>query len=288
MRRPSSLLVLLGAILAVAGCHALEDRFVFQPRPAPNRPLPPSQSLLQDVELRLRDGTAIHARWCPHPGSQVALLYCHGNAGNLEGRARAVRELWEALGASVFIFDYPGFGQSEGQPSEAGCYAAADAAYDWLVGRQGVPPDRLVLYGESLGGGVAVDLASRRPHRALVLVRTFTSVPDVAQEHFGWLPVRWLMRNRFDSLAKIGRCRQPIFIAQATDDQLVPFEHGKQLRDAAGERATFFALEKCGHNGPLPPELYAALSRFLAALAGPPINGSQPGPRESPPACEPP
>src|SRR5262249_11571951 len=150
-------------------------------------------SSLQDVELHTADGTAIHARWRPHPASRGALLYCHGNAGNLEKRGWAVRELGEALGESVLIFDYPGYGRSGGEPGEAGCYAAADAAYEWLVRDCGVRAEDILLYGESLGGGVAVDLASRRPHLALILVRTFTSVPDVAQGQFGWLPVRRLV-----------------------------------------------------------------------------------------------
>jgi pimeloyl-ACP methyl ester carboxylesterase len=110
---------------------------------------------------------------------------------------------------------------------------------------------------------VAVDLAARRPHRALVLVRTFTSVPDVAQAHSGWLPVRWLVSNRFDNREKLRSCKQPVLIAQAEDDPLVPPEHGRQLLAAAGPHATLVTLQKCGHNDPLGPKFYAALRHFL-------------------------
>lgn len=260
--------VFVGAstFFGTAGCCALENKMVYAPTRCAASP-PPPPSLVQDVALHTADGTAIHARWCPFPGSTGAILYCHGNAGNLEERAPPVRALWMAARESVLIFDYPGFGRSEGEPSEAGCYAAAEAAYDWLVHTRQIPPQRIVLYGESLGGGVAVDLASRRAHRALVLVKTFTSIPDVAQSLFNPLPVRRLVSNHFDNLGKISQCRQPIFIAQANGDRLVPFHQGERLRDACDGRATFFILHKSDHNDPLPPAFYEALQKFLMTSA---------------------
>ena len=265
MIRPYTPAVLMaGALLGLFGCCVLENKMLFHPVRSDNEPLP-AESPVRDVELRTVDGTTVHARWVPHSDSKGAVLYCPGNAGNLEMRGRAVRELSKALGESSLIFDYPGYGQSEGRPSESGCYAAADAAYDWLVQSQGVPARTIVVYGESLGGGVAVDLASRRPHRALVLVRTFTSVPDVAQSLFGWLPVHGLVTNQFDNLAKIALCKQPLFIAHADADQLMPFDHGQRLLEASGTNATLFTLAGKGHNDPLSPEFYTALRRFLAA-----------------------
>lgn len=264
MIRPFVLSVLFsGSLLALLGCCSLEDGLLYHPVRSEKKPLP-AESAFQDIEFRTPDGAIVHARWCPRAGSEGALLYCHGNAGNLESRGRQVWELRETLDESILIFDYPGFGRSEGRPSEAGCYAAADAAYDWLVQSQGLAPENLLLYGESLGGGVAVELASRRPHRALILVRTFTSIPDVAQDHLGWLPVRCLISNRFDNLAKIPLCKQPTFIAQADADHLVPFAHGQRLLKASGPNATLFTLPGSGHNDPLSSEFYSALRRFLA------------------------
>lgn len=253
-----------GAMLGMLGCCVVENKMLYHPVRSDNEPLP-DESSVQDVELRTANSTTIHARWVPHSESKGTVLYCPGNAGNLEMRGRAVRELSQALGESILIFDYPGFGKSEGQPSESGCYAAADAAYDWLVLSQGVAPATIVLYGESLGGGVAVELASRRPHRALVLVRTFTSVPDVAQSLFGWVPVHGLVTNQFDNLAKIALCKQPIFIAHADADRLMPFAHGQRLLEASDANATIFTLSGKGHNDPLSPEFYTALRHFLAA-----------------------
>src|SRR5262245_46618727 len=173
----------------------LENRLVFHPTSAGSHWLQPDPVPAQDVELTSRDGTRIHAWWCPRPGSEGAVLYCHGNAGNLSFRRGALAEWLHHFGESVLIFDYPGLGRSAGSPTEDGCYAAAEAAFDWLTGSQGVAPERVVLYGKSLGGGVAVELALRRPHRALVLANTFTSLPDMAQKLYPWLPARWLART---------------------------------------------------------------------------------------------
>jgi fermentation-respiration switch protein FrsA (DUF1100 family) len=201
------------------------------------------------------------------------VLYCHGNAGNLSHRASAITSWQKELGQSVLIFDYPGFGRSEGKPDEAGCYAAANAAYDWLTQVQKVPPERILLYGGSLGGGVAVDLASRQPHRALVLVKTFTSIPDVAQSVYPWLPARWLVRSRFDNLEKIRQCTQPVFIAHGTADRLVPFAQGERLFAAANEPKRFLAMPGIDHNSGVTPAFYSTLRDFLAQVEQP---GRQP------------
>jgi fermentation-respiration switch protein FrsA (DUF1100 family) len=179
--------------------------------------------------------------------------------------------LEQGLGLSLLVFDYPGYGRSGGSPSEAGCYAAADAAYAWLMETGRVPAEEIVLYGESLGGGVAVDVASRRPHRALVLVKTFTTLPDVGQGQFPWLPVRWVMRNRFDSLAKIGRCRRPVFVAHGTDDGLVPYALGRRLYDAANEPKAFVAVDGATHGTRLEDTFLGDLKQFLDrhATSGP-------------------
>jgi uncharacterized protein len=150
--------------------------------------------------------------------------------------------------------------------------AAADVAYDWLTSTAKIPADRIILMGVSLGGGVAVDLASRRPAQALVLVKTYTSMPDVAAHLLPWLPVRHLMLNQFDSLAKISRCTQPLFVVSGTRDRLVPYDHGPLLYGAGNEPKQFYPLIGSRHNEPLPPDFYAALSGFLAATtaANPP------------------
>jgi fermentation-respiration switch protein FrsA (DUF1100 family) len=246
---------------------ALENSFVYHPTTAAEdwQPLPDAD--VQDVDLLSADGTRIHGWWLPRKGATGAVLFFHGNAGNLSQRGGTVVLLRERLGESVLVVDYPGFGKSGGRPSESGCYAAADAAYDWLTKSQLIPGNRVILYGASLGGGVAVDLASRRNYRALILVSTFTSVPDAGAEHFPWLPVRWLMRNRFDSLAKIAKCQGPVFIAQGTADTLTPFHHGERLFEAAREPKKFCPMPGAGHEEVMSELCFKEFSAFLRDTA---------------------
>jgi fermentation-respiration switch protein FrsA (DUF1100 family) len=245
-----------------------ENRLVFRPVPASEEWTDPPDPRIQDVTLQSADGTRIHAWWCPPEGwepAHGATLYCHGNYGNLSQRGQSILR-WQAppLRQAVLIFDYPGYGKSAGKPSEAGCYAAADAAYDWLVRQQRVPAERVLLHGGSLGSGVAVELGSRRPNRGLALVAPFTSVPDMAQTLYPWLPARWFVRNQFNNLAKIGCCTTPIFIAHGTADRVVPFAQGERLFAAANEPKRFLPMEGLDHHHTPGPEFYAALADFLA------------------------
>ena len=262
MRRFALMLSFAGFVL---GCTSMENRVLFHPRTYDTHE-PPAPTT-QDVTLETPTGAKISARWRPIPGSQGAILFCPGNAGNLQSRQTATQTLGVALTESVLIFDYPGYGKSEGAPSEQGCYEAASAAYQWLVKEQKIAPERIILYGESLGGAVAVDQATKVPHAALVLERTFTSVPDVADYQMPLFPGYWVMTNRFDSLAKIPQCRRPIFIAAADKDKMIPFKQSEQLRKACNGPSQLFVLKGLGHNDPLPTDFYPALRSFLAQNA---------------------
>ncbi len=257
----------LSWLVALTGCHSVEQSLLYHPKPSQGENLCQGPTPAQDLTLVTHKKCKIHAQWWSHPRGRGAILYCPGNAGNLESRIWLVQELRRNLEESVLIFDYPGYGRSEGKPSEPDCYAAVDAAYRWLTEVQGIPPDRIIVYGESLGGGVAVNLASRKPHRALVLNRTFTSAPDVAEAQLPLLPVHWFMTNRFDNLQKIPHCTRPIFIAQADQDRLIPFSHGRKLRDASRVPTQLFVLEGLGHNDLVGPSFYAALREFLNTQA---------------------
>ncbi len=254
------LYVYLGIVLVL---WLLENRLVYQPAMASESWEPPPSPDIHDVDLTSADGTRLHGWWLPQPNAKSALLYLHGNAGNLSWRGNSMVRMREALGVSVLIIDYPGYGKSEGRPSEAGCYQAADAAYAWLTDTQKIEPRNILIYGGSLGGGIAVDLASRHDHRALILVKTFTCMPDVASRHFPWIPVRWLMRNRYQSCDKIRACRRPVFIAHGDADEVIPCALGQQLFEAAGDPKVFHLQPGAGHNDPLPPEFFEALRAFL-------------------------
>ena len=257
-------LIPLGAYVGITVLLMLfENTLVYPATPASVDWQPPPSKGVRDVALKSPSGDDIHAWWLPSPGSSGALLYLHGNGGNLSHRGDVIVKLRDTLRLSVLIIDYPGFGKSTGSPSEEGCYQAADAAYDWLLEDAKIAPGEIVLFGKSLGGGVATHLASRKEHRALALVKTYTSLPDVAGRLYPFLPVRLLMRNRFDSLSRIAECRRPIFVAHGTTDELIPFALGEQLYAAAGEPKRFLAMPNHGHNDPFPELFYDGLAEFL-------------------------
>jgi fermentation-respiration switch protein FrsA (DUF1100 family) len=259
--------VVIYYVVIVAVLLLLENFLVYPATPASVDWQAPVSSPTNDVEFHSSDGTRLHAWWCPHPDTKDALLFAHGNGGNLSHRGWLVEEIKQTLGVSVLIFDYPGYGKSEGRSSEQGCYAAADAAYDWLTSVQRVPPERILLYGESLGGGVMVDVASRRPHRALILDRTFSSLPDVASSRLFIVPTRLIMRNRYDNVSKIDKCHRPVFAMHGDADSIIPYRLGERLFQAANEPKRFFPMPGVDHNHPLPVSALLALKEFLTEQA---------------------
>jgi fermentation-respiration switch protein FrsA (DUF1100 family) len=155
----------------------------------------------------------------------------------------------ERLGVDVLLFDYRGYGLSEGAPDEEGTYRDARAAYGHLVRERGLPPGRVVLFGESLGAAVAVQLALEQPgHRALVLEAPFTSVADMARALYPLLPLRRFVRTRYDSLSKVPRLSRPLLVLHGERDEIVPFAQGRRLFEAAASPKRFFAIRGAGHN----------------------------------------
>jgi pimeloyl-ACP methyl ester carboxylesterase len=268
--------LLLGACYCYLGVvlllWSLENRLLYRGTPASlSWSQPPDGVTVEDVQFATADGTRLHAWWCIPPGWQSAdgaLLFFHGNGGNLSHRGWCIADLHKQLRTGVLLVDYPGYGRSAGVSTEKGCYAAGDAAYDWLTETRDVPGRRIILYGGSLGGGIATDLAARRPHRALVLVSTFTSFPDQAQALYPWLPARWLVRNQFNNLAKLAAVSGPVFVAHGRQDGLVPFAMGERLFAAAPEPKRMFAMDYWDHNDVPQPEAIAALGQFLKAHPG--------------------
>jgi len=242
----------------------LERSLVYQSQTAAEQWEEPPDPAIEEVTFPSGDDQ-IHAWYLPRAGSNEVLLICHGSGGNLSYRGKSLLRFREALGCSVMIFDYPGYGKSTGKPSEEGCYASAEAALKFLAEVKKVPVERVIIYGESLGGGIATEIAQRHLMRALVLLKTFTALPDVGQRQYRWLPVKWIMRNRFDSITKIGSVKSPVFVSGAIQDELVPFEMSKQLYDAAPSPKEFFAISEGGHNERVDDEFMARLKAFLDA-----------------------
>lgn len=218
-------------------------------------------------EIRLPvQGKTTHAWFIPCPDSRGVVLFSHGNGGTMSDRLE-VASVFRKLGLDVLLYDYGGYGASTGRPSETRCYADARAMWDFLTREKGIPPDRIVLFGESLGGGVAVDLAAERTPGAVILMSTFLSAVRVGQEAFPFLPVRLFLRHRFNNEDKIGHVTAPVLIIHGPDDEIVSFRHGERLFELANEPKEFLRIHG-GHNDGffLSETMIAdALKRFLDA-----------------------
>ncbi len=261
-----------------------EHRQVYQP----SRPLEASGADLgvpwQDVTFQAEDGTELNGWFFssstePH-APEYAAVFCHGNGGNISHRLDACRALL-GVGMSVFVFDYRGYGRSQGRPGEEGTYLDGVAAYEWLR-KKGFPAKRILAVGESLGGAVATELALRRPTAGLVLVSAFTSVPALGAELFPILPVQWLCSIRYDNLSKLPRLEVPLLIMHSRADTLISYRHGQALFAAAREPKLFWEL-RGDHNDALFVgfrEYQEGLQRFVKSLPSVPAADAPAGPLE--------
>ena len=243
--------ILLSAVTVYAVILLLV--FVFQARlvyfPEVGRALvaTPRAVGLDFEEVRLAaDGATLHGWWVPANAARGAVLVLHGNAGNISHRLEYLT-MFNRLGYATLIIDYRGYGKSSGTPSEDGTYRDGEAAWRHLIEVRKLEPPDIILFGESLGGGVATWLALQHPPRALVLASTFTSVPDLGAQVYPWLPVRWLARIEYGNRARIGQIAAPVLIAHSRDDDIIPFSHGQALFAAANVPKQFLEM-RGGHN----------------------------------------
>ena len=245
----------------------LEHKLIF---PAPRYPAgdwEPAGLQFEDVYFTAEDGTALHGWYLEHPAPQAHVLYNHGNGEHVAYLAPVLEQLRNDLSVSIFAYDYRGYGRSEGSPSEEGVLADGLAAHVWLAERAGIPSSQVVLMGRSLGGAVAVDLATTNGARALVLESTFPSMPEVAAQIYWWAPVRLLMRTRLNSAQKIKDYSGPLLQSHGIDDEIIPIALGKKLYDASpSTNKQFIAMPRIGHNDWPSPEYFAELVRFMDEL----------------------
>jgi fermentation-respiration switch protein FrsA (DUF1100 family) len=198
------------------------------------------------------------------PTGQTVIIF-NGNGGNRAYRAPLAAALADR-GHAVLLFDYRGYGGNPGLPSERGLQRDARAALAAVAGRDDVDPERIVYYGESLGAAVAVQLATEHPPHALILRSPFTSLPEIGQHHYPFLPVRWLLRDRYPSIDRITSLRTPLLVIAAADDRIVPAEMSEQLYEAAPEPKWLITIEDADHNDVsvlAGPELISAVAKFL-------------------------
>jgi fermentation-respiration switch protein FrsA (DUF1100 family) len=260
-------LVLAVYLSAVLGMVFLETWLVYPIPPLNYADWRPAGLDFEDVWFTSADGTKLHGWFIDHPQRRQALLYCHGNGENVAMNADFVAQLSQALEAAVFIFDYRGYGHSDGSPDESGCIADGLAAQRWLAERVGATTGDIIVMGRSLGAAVAAAVAAEQGARALVLVNGFSRMTDVAAFHYPWLPVRQLMRNRYDSLTRIRKFTGPLFQSHGTRDSIVPIQLGRSLFDAAPtSNKTFVEIPDLNHNDAEPGSYYQELASFLGRL----------------------
>ena len=265
-------------LAALLGACSLDHKFIFPGAATQGQPsaVVTPRADYQLLTLPLVDGTQVAAQFgtaldaSGHPAANASgrptVLFFYGNGSCLAYSALQF-DRFRRLGANVIIPDFPGYGMSTGQPSEQGCYAAAEAAFAYLLSRNDIDPARIVAAGWSMGAAVAIDLASRHRVSGLITVSAFTSMPAVAHTVAPWAPTSLLLRSRFDNLSKLPRVTCPVFLAHGTIDRLVPFAMNEALAQVANTPVTRFPIAGGNHNDVFEVggnALWQAIGKFLA------------------------
>ena len=239
--------LLLGYAMLVAFVYLRQAKMLYFPS-TQIESTPASIGLsFDEITLRTADGLNISAWYIPAQQPKGFLIFCHGNAGNISHRLDSIR-IFHDLNLSVLIFDYRGYGKSEGEPTEKGTYLDAEAAYDFLVKVKGVAPSGIVIFGRSLGSAVAAELAMRRRAGALIIESGFTSIPDLGEKFFPHMPVRLITRFHYATINKVGKLGLPKLFIHSPDDEIIPFTQGQLLFATASEPKEFLTLTG-DHNG---------------------------------------
>jgi uncharacterized protein len=242
---PLKFLVLL--VMLCGGCR-IEDRFIFHPERVIKRD--PSQIGLpfEDVLFRTRDGVQLHGWFIPHQESRATFVWFHGNAGNISDRLLNLKLLHDNIKTDIFIFDYRGYGRSEGSISEEGTYLDGEAAIQYLLGRRDAGARQLILFGRSLGAAIAAEMAIRFDSSGVILESPFVSIRQMAHAIFPALPIGPLLRTRYDTVEKVRNLKTPLLVLHGDRDEVVPFAQGKKVYEVAPGPKTFHRIVGASHN----------------------------------------
>ena len=226
-----------------------ENKIIFHPSPYPDGFWNPTSLGVpaQDIYFESEDGVKLHAWFIPAPNAVATLLWFHGNAGNLSHRLDNIQRL-KRLNLNIFIFDYRGYGRSEGTPDEKGIYKDSRAAYKQVLAMDGVSVDSLFFFGRSLGGVCAVETAMNHPARGLILESVFTNSADMSRTVFPLIPLGWAVRSKLDAVGKVPHLKLAKLFLHGTRDEIVPYDLGRKLFEKAGDPKEFYAIEGAGHN----------------------------------------
>ncbi|MEO0801542.1 MAG: alpha/beta hydrolase [Cyanobacteria bacterium J06642_2] len=246
------LLPALGYAALLILLYVAQSRLIFRPSTVIAATPADINLPYEQLSLETADGVDITAWYIPAPASdpqnEIVMLFCHGNAGNISSRLDYLA-IFHGLGLATLTFDYRGYGSSEGQPSEEGTYRDADAVWNYLTDSRGIAARHIVLYGESLGGGVASYMAQRYQPGALILASTFTSLGDRALELYPFVPVNWLLKTKYESRDRLADVASPVLVIHSPDDEVIPFSHGLALHEAAKPPKQFLKITGSHNSG---------------------------------------
>jgi uncharacterized protein len=200
----------------------------------------------EELTLTTSDGVELNAWWIPNPDTRATLIFFHGNAGNISHRLDSI-DIFYKLGLSVLIIDYRGYGKSTGTPSEQGTYIDAETAWTYLTKEKNISSDNIIIFGRSLGGAVAIWLAEKYSSAALIVESSFTSIADIGKHYYPYLPTSLLVRIKYPSKNRISNIKSPVLIIHSTNDEIIPYQYGQQLFEAAKEPKTLLNISG-GHN----------------------------------------
>lgn len=235
-----------GYILFTILLYMMQSRFIY----IPDREVTANPGALglefENVNIAVSDTVSLNGWYIPAQNERAVLLFCHGNAGNISNRLESIG-LFHNLELSIFIFDYRGYGRSSGKPTEEGTHLDAVAAWHWLTDHKGYEPNQIIIFGRSLGGAVAARLASETDPRALIIESAFTSIDDMASKLYPYMPVRMIGRFHYATIDYIKMVKCPVLVIHSMNDELVPYEHGRRIYEAAGQPKKFFVISG-GHN----------------------------------------
>ena len=243
MNRKSINIVLLLSCFTYLSCSSSLIFF-----PVKNITTTPDKRGLQyeSVFFKASDGIKINAWWVPKNNARGTVLFSHGNADNISQNIESIK-IFNSLGLNVFIYDYRGYGKSQGEPSEKGTEKDAEAAWDYLTKIKKISGDDIIIFGRSLGGAVSAKLAEKHTPELLILESTFTSAKEVAEFHLSCMPAGIVFGDTFNTLARIKKIRCPVLIIHSRDDRVIPFEHGRLLYESANSPKFFLEIQG-GHN----------------------------------------
>lgn len=235
-------------ILLLAGLWAFQNNLMFGRRTSAFTEMPSDRGWAYEDVWAALNGETTHGWWLPVENARGAVLFSHGSGRNISGYLQDA-EIFRTLGLSVLLYDYGGYGASSGAPSEARCYADALGMWNHLVQERGIAPEKIVLAGSSMGGGVTAGLAAQVAPAGVILESSFTSVPNLLAEQYPFIPARWLCRIRFNNIDRIGDLRCPVLIVHSRDDAVTPFRHGERLYERVTAAKRFVEIRGAHYGG---------------------------------------